>query len=171
MANTGKYVGITGGVLQEELAINTTAGAADANKIIKTDSSGLLAATMLPVGVGPEVVTITASEAIAAGAYVNIWNSTGLKVRNADATVAGKEAVGFSLLGASNAASCVVYLSSQTNTAASGRAIGAKQFLSTTPGTSQETAPAASGNVVQQLGFATSATSVLFEPLQAITLA
>lgn len=171
MANTGKYLGLNAGVIQEELALQVSAGAADAGKIPRLDSAGLLPVTMLPTGVGAEVISVVASETIAAGAYVNIWNSTGLKVRNADATVAGKEAIGFCLVGGAAAATLTVYMASQQNSAVSTRTVGAKQFLGTTPGLGVETAPSASGNVVQQLGFATSATNVIFDPRLAITLA
>ena len=171
MANTGKYLSLTAGVIQEELALQVSAGAGDAGKIIRLDSAGLLPVTMLPSGVGAEAISVVTSEIIAAGAYVNLWNSTGLKARNADASVAGKDAVGFCLVGGAAAATVTVYLASQANNATSGRTVGARQFLSTTPGASQETAPAATGNVVQQLGFAVSATNVLFNPLAPITVA
>lgn len=171
MANNGKYLALTGGVITEENAINVSAGAADANKIPKLDAAGALPISMLPAGVGAETITATTSEALAAGDFVNLWNSTGLKARKADATVAGKEAHGFVLSAVASGAAATVYLPSQTNTSASGRTIGSRQFLSTTPGLAQETAPAATGNVVQQLGVAYSATGVLFNPTQPITVA
>jgi hypothetical protein len=171
VANNGKYLALTAGVITEETAINTSAGAGDASKVIRTDSAGLLPVSMLPSGVGAEVVVATASEALAAGDFVNLWNSTGLKVRKADATVAGKEAVGFVLAAVLNAASATVFLSSQQNSSVSGKTVGARQWLSTTPGLSTETAPSASGNIVQQLGFATAAANVLFNPQQPITVA
>lgn len=171
MANNGKFIALTAGVLTEENAINTSAGAGDAGKIPKLDASGTLPVSMLPAGVGPETVTITASEALSAGDYVNIWNSAGVKVRKADATVAGKEAHGFVLAAVSSSASATVYLPSQTNTATSGKTVGARQYLSTTPGLSTETAPSSSGNVVQHLGVAYAATGVIFQPLMPITVA
>lgn len=171
MANNGKFLALTAGVITEETAINSSAGAGDASKVIKTDSSGLLPVSMLPTGVGAEVVVATASEALAAGDFVNLWNSTGLKARKADATVAGKEAVGFVLAAVLNGASATVYLSSQQNSQVSGKTVGARQWLSTTPGLATETAPSASGNIVQQLGFATAAANVLFNPQQPITVA
>lgn len=170
MANTGKFLGLNAGVIQEELALQVSTGATDAGKIIRTDGAGLLPVSMLPVGVGAETITVTTSEAITAGALVNIWNSTGLKARNADNTTAGKEAVGFVLAGFASGAVATVYLPSQTNTSATGRTIGAKQFLGAA-GAMVETPPTASGAVVQQVGFAYAATGVLFQPLQAITLA
>lgn len=171
MANNGKYIALTAGVLTEETAINTTAGAADAGKVIRTDASGLLPVTMLPTGVGVEAITVTASEAISAGAFVNLWNSTGLKARNADATVVGKEAIGFALTSIASAGSGLIYLLATQNSAVTGKTVGARQWLSTTPGSSTETAPTATGNIVQQLGFATSATNIVFNPSQPVTVA
>lgn len=171
MANNGKFLALTSGTITEETAINASAGAGDAGKIPKLDAAGLLPVSMLPVGVGAEVVTATTSEALAAGDFVNLWNSTGLKARKADATAAGKEAHGFVTGAVSSGQPATVYLPSQTNTAVSGKTVGAKQFLSTTPGLSTETPPAATGNVSQQLGVAYAATGVLFQPQLAITVA
>jgi hypothetical protein len=56
-----------------------------------------------------------------------------------------------------------------TNTGVSGKTPGV-QFLLTAAGTSGSTAPSGSGNVVQKLGVATSATSINFEPQQPIVL-
>ena len=171
MANNGKYLAITSGVVTEENAINTSAGAGDAGKIPKLDASGTLPVTMLPAGVGPETVVLTTSEALSAGDFVNIHISTGVKVRKADATVAGKEAHGFVIAAFGAAVAATVYHPSQTNTAVSGKTPGAKQYLSTTPGATTETAPSASGNIVQSVGMATSATAIIFDPYMPITLA
>jgi len=171
MANNGKYLALTAGVITEETAVQTSAGAGDAGKIARLDAAGTLPVSMLPAGVGPETITITTSEALAAGDLVNIWNSTGAKVRKADATVAGKEAHGFVLAAFSSAVAATVYLPSQTNTSVTGKTVGAKQFLSTTPGLSTETAPTATGNVSQQIGIAHAATAIVFHPLSAITVA
>lgn len=171
MANNGKYLALTAGVITEENAINSSAGAGDAGKIPKLDGAGTLPISMLPAGVGAEVLTVTTSEAMSAGDFVNLWNSTGLKARKADATTAGKEAHGFVISAFGSAASATVYLPSQVNTGVTGKTVGAKQWLSTTPGQSTETAPSATGNVSQQLGVAYSATGILFQPLLAITVA
>lgn len=171
MANNGKYLGLTSGRVQEEAGIATSAGAADAGKIIKLDGAGKIDATFLPVGVGVDVRSVTTSEALAAGDFVNLWSSTGLKARKADATVAGKEAQGFVLVSVSSGATASVYSLDGINSAVSGKTVGARQYLSTTPGLSQETAPAASGNVLQLLGLGLSATEILVESYDGIILA
>jgi hypothetical protein len=170
MANDGKYLNLTGGLPAQESAVNTAAGAGDANKIARLDSTGKWDPSMMPVGVVPEVLTVTASEAISAGDWVNLWNSTGLKARKADATVAGKEAHGFALAAISNGATGSIYLEG-LNTQVTGKTAGDRQFLSTTAGASTTTAPSGAGNQAQVLGVAVSATSISFKPSDPITVA
>lgn len=147
----------------------TSAGAGDSGKLPALDAAGRLDASMLPVGLGPDTAAITTSEALTAGAYVNIWNSTGAKVRNADATTAGKDAMGFVLASFASGAVATVYFEG-TNTSVTGQTPG-KVFLSTTPGVGTTTPPSAAGNVVQLLGFAASPTAVNFNAGQSLVLA
>lgn len=148
---------------------NSSAGAGDAAKLVALDAAGRIDSSMMPVGIGADTQTITASEALAAGDLVNVWNSSGAKVRKADATIAGKEAHGFVLSAVASSASATVYFEG-TNTAMTGLTPGA-QFLATTAGTATVTAPAGTGNVVQRVGFATSATTMNFQSQPPITLA
>ena len=164
-----KFLYNNSGVVTEKAAITTSAGAGDSGKIPGLDSSGRLDNSMMPVGLGADTATITASESLAAGDLVNVWNSTGAKVRKADATVAGKEAHGFVLSAVSSSASATVYFEG-TNTGVSGLTAGV-QYLATTAGTATTTAPSGSGNVVQRVGFATSATALNFQSLSPIVLA
>ena len=170
--DSGKIPALNGSGILDSTIINsknTSAGAGDAGKIPALDSSGRLDATFLPVGVGADTATITTSEAIASGDLVNIWNSSGAKVRKADATVAGKEAHGFGLVGVGSAASATVYFEG-TNTAVTGITPG-PLFLSTTAGATTSTAPSGTGNIVQRVGFGTSTTSMNFQSQPPITLA
>ena len=159
------------GILDSTIVNSKTssAGAGDSGKLPALDGSGRLDSTFMPVGVGADTATITTSEALAAGDWVNVWNSSGAKVRKADATVAGKEAHGFVLSAAGSGAAATVYFEG-TNTAVTGQTPGVV-FLSATAGTGTSTAPSGSGNVVQRVGFATSATSVNFQSGQPLTLA
>lgn len=147
----------------------TSAGAGDTGKIPQLDSSGRIDLTVLPIGVGADTAIITTTEAIASGDFVNVWNSTGAKVRKADATVAGKEAHGFVLVGVGSGASATVYFEG-TNTAVTGQTPG-NVFLATTAGLATATAPSAAGNVVQRIGMAVSATAINFQSQPPITLA
>ncbi|QEL64794.1 hypothetical protein OTERR_13180 [Oryzomicrobium terrae] len=151
-------------------AKNASAGAADAGKVVQLDSTGRIDNSMMPVGIGADTAIIPASEALAAGDYVNIWNNAGsFNVRKADATTAGKEAHGFVLAAVSNGANATVYFEG-SNTQVTGQAAG-NVFLSTTPGLGSATAPTGSGNVVQRIGFATSATAVNFQSQTPVVLA
>ena len=150
-------------------AKNSSAGAGDAAKIVQLDAAGRIDSTMMPVGIGADTASITTSEAVAAGDFINIWNSSGAKARKADATVSGKEAHGFVLVGAASGAAATVYFEGQ-NTAVTGQTPG-PVFLSTTAGTAAAAAPSGSGNVVQRLGFAISATTIVFEANDPIVLA
>lgn len=165
-----KYLKNQNGQVTEEAALQSSAGAADAGKIVSLDASGRLDNSMMPVGIGTDTAVIVASEALAAGNYVNIWNDAGaFKARKADATVAGKEAHGFVLSAVSAAANATVYFEG-TNTAVTGQTPG-RVFLGTTAGVGTATAPSTAGNVVQTVGIAVSATAVNFQSGLPITLA
>lgn len=164
-----KFLRNNAGTLTETEATVVSAGAGNAGDIPALDATGRLDSSVMPVGIGADTASIEASEALAAGDYVNIHNATGAKVRKADATTAGKQAHGFVLAAVSSGAQATVYFEGP-NTQVTGQTPG-DIFLSTTPGVGSSTAPAGSGNVVQRLGVATSATSVNFEAGQPIVLA
>ena len=126
---------------------------------------------MMPVGIAADTASLVASEDISAGEFVNIWNDTGTpKVRLADATVTGKRADGFVLAAALTDESATVYFEG-SNTQLTGMTPGSLQYLDTTAGGVTETAPSTSGNVVQILGRAYSATAMAFEAVNPIELA
>lgn len=164
-----KFLKNNAGTITEESAIVTSAGSGDDGKIPALDASGRLDNSVMPSGIGADTATITASEALAAGDLVNIWNSTGAKVRKADASTAGKEAHGFVLAAVLSAGAATVYFEG-TNAQVTGLTPGV-QFLSTTPGQAAAAAPSGSGNVVQRVGFATAAASLNFQSEVPIVLA
>jgi hypothetical protein len=164
-----KYVAQVAGNLAEKAGQVSSAGAGDAGKLVALDTGGKLDSTLMPAGVGADSLSLTTSEVIASGDFVNIWNSTGAKVRKADATVAGKEAHGFCLVGAGSGASVTVFFEG-TNTGVTGQTPG-PVFLQTTAGLAGSTAPSGSGNVVQRIGFAVSATAINFQSQPPVTLA
>lgn len=156
------------GVLTE-IVTPQVGGGGNANKVPSLDINGRLDVSMLPSGVGADVAILTASEALAAGAWVNVWNNAGaFAVRNADATTAGKEAMGFVLASVLAAGAATVYFDG-INTSVTGQAPGVV-YLSTTPGAGTATPPSATGNAVQKIGFALSATSVTTQVELPITL-
>lgn len=164
-----KFLRFVSGVFTEVFGVQTSAGAANAGDIVALDDTGRLDNSLMPVGIGADTKSITTSEALAAGDWVNVWNSSGAKARKADATTAGKEVHGFVLAAASSGASALVYFEG-TNTQVTGQTPG-PVFLQTTAGSGGATIPSASGNVVQRIGVALSATEVNFEGGPAVTLA
>ncbi len=163
-ADEGKIPALNANGILDSTIINsktTSAGAADAGKIPALDGAGRLDSTFMPVGIGADTAIIVASEDLAAGDFVNIYNSTGAKCRKADATTAGKEAHGFVLAAVSLGNNATVYFEG-TNTQVTGQTPGIV-FLSTTPGAASSTAPSGSGNVIQRIGIATSTTAINFQ--------
>jgi hypothetical protein len=148
----------------------TSAGAGDSGKLPALDAAGKLDTSFMPTGIGADTASIVTSENLSAGDLVNIYDNTGTPTaRKADATTAGKEAHGFVLAATTSPAAATVYFEG-SNTGVSGLTAG-NQFLSTTAGGSTSTAPSGSGNVVQKVGVATSATNLNFEAAQPIVLA
>ena len=164
-----KFLRLVNGVLTEIFGVQTSAGAGNAGDLVSLDDTGRIDNSMMPVGIGADTYTITASETLAAGDWVNVWNDSGAKVRKADATTAGKEAHGFVMSAVTSGNPATVYFEG-TNTQVTGQTPG-PVYLQTTAGTGGATIPSASGNVVQQIGVAVSATAVNFERSAPVTLA
>lgn len=165
-----KFLRLINGVITEVFGIQTSAGAANAGDVPVLDDTGRLDGSMMPVGIGADTATITASETLAAGNWVNVWNDASTaKVRKADATTAGKEVHGFVLSAVTSGNPATVYFEG-TNTQVTGQTPG-PVYLQTTAGAGGTTIPSASGNVVQQVGVALSATAVNFERNTPVVLA
>ena len=165
MAN---YLELDTGRIKEKAGTVTanTAGA-----IIALDGNGKIDNNLLPTGVGAETADITTSETLVAGAIVNIWDNTGANVQNSDATSVGKEGMGFVLTLFTHPTTATVYFAGII-TGLSGLTPGARQYIDkTTAGGLVETAPSASGNIVQCVGRAITDTTMSFEPGEAITVA
>ena len=157
------------GGFEEEESVQA-GGASNADKLASLDSNGRWPDSMMPSGVGADTGVVQASEALSAGDFVNIHaDGSNFRVRKADATSAGKEADGFVISSAASGANADVHFEG-TNTAVTGAAAG-PVYLSTTAGGFTSTAPSGTGNVVQRLGKAYSATSIAFEANSGIALA
>lgn len=172
VGDTGKIPALNASGVLDSTIVNsktTSAGAGDSGKLPALDASGKLDTSFMPVGIAADTVSILASEILAAGDLVNIYNNAGIaNVRKADATTAGKDAMGFVLSAVTAATNATVYFEG-SNTAVTGRTPG-KQYLATTAGTTTTTAPSAAGNIVQLVGIATSATSINVEFQNSIVL-
>ena len=108
----------------------TAGGASNAAAIPQLDANGLLAPTMFPAGIGNDIVTVVASEALSAGAMVNLWNNAGVaNVRNSDSATAsaGKKTSGFVLTAFASGATASVYRSGM-NTQLTGLTPGADYY-------------------------------------------
>ena len=158
----GNYLDRVAGKLKQIAGITSSAGAGDDGKIIALDSAGKLDSSFMPAGVGADTTSILASEGLAAGDLVNIYDNAGTaNCRKADATTAGKEADGFVLAVVTSGANATVYPVGSSNTQVTGLTAGT-QYLSTTAGGMSITPPSASGNIVQEVGSASSATAMVF---------
>lgn len=165
-----KYLKANNGAHEEVEGLVESAGAGDAGKIPALTDAGLLALTLMPVGIGPDTASIVATEDLAAGDFVNIYNDAGVaKCRKADATTVGKEVWGYVLAVVTNGNSAQVYFEGH-NTQVTGLTPG-PLFLSTTAGLATSTCPTASGNIQQKLGVAVSAVNMNFEHGNFIILA
>ena len=145
-----------------------------ANAIPALDPTGRIAVAQMPVGVGPEVFTVATSETLVAGNEVNLWkNGAVLNVRKADSSAIGKESNGFVLAGFTHPTNATVYgRGGVTNTAATCVTLGARQYLSTTPGATVETMPTYAGGarICQLLGKAITLTEMTEESHDYIVL-
>ena len=155
---------------KEITATQTSAGAANANQIPALSATGFLDPSLFPAGIGTATVVLPTTEVIASGALIDIWGGAGgttPSVRNANATDATKPAQGFVNAGVASGANATVNFPGSLITGLTGLTIGASYFLSAaTSGAvvAAAAAPAASGNIVQQIGTAVSATSIIFNP-------
>jgi hypothetical protein len=156
MANRYLAIGTVG--RQEEVeALVTRTGTGDAGKIVATASDGRIDPSVLPLGVGPDLVSAVASEAIGAGKYVNLYNNGGVTTMRLADNSNDRPAHGFCKDAVANAGTGLVYFEGP-NAGVSGRTIGARQYLGTA-GSPVETVPAAPA-ILQYLGIATQTTEI-----------
>ena len=117
----------------------------------------------------PEI-PLPAYESMTGPALVNVFSDAGTaKARYANATTSGKEATGFITDTVAAGGTAVVYVLGEIEGLA-GLTPG-RYYLSTSNGAVTATAPTGSGNVVQYVGTAHSATEMMFEPEDGIILA
>ncbi len=150
----------------EVSAVESSAGVGDEGKIVALNASGHIDSTMFDSALLSETKVAPASENLAAGDLVNIWNDAGtLKVRKADASAAnaGEKAHGFVNAAVTAPANATVYFDGEVS-GLSGLTLGAEYFLSdSTPGGITATPVTTAGNLLQSVGVAKSATTLSFE--------
>jgi hypothetical protein len=114
---------------------------------------------------------ILASQTLAAGDLVNLHTVTGaIRMRKADATDETKPAHGYVTSAVTSGNVGAMFGPGTINDAVTGLTPGATYFLSTTAGLTTATPPSTGGNIVQKIGEATSATTLLFEPEDTVQL-
>lgn len=159
------------GVMHEIEGQSVSAGSGDAGKFFVPGADGKWDVSLMPTGIGPQTKSLVASEAIAAGAGINVWLDAGtVKMRNADASAAsaGKACHGFVLAAVASAATGSAYFEGEIS-GLSGLTGGATYFLSdTTPGAFTLTPVTTAGRILQKIGVATSATTIDFEASEPI---
>lgn len=160
-----KYLGLVAGAKKLIAALQTSAGVADAGKIIATNDQGKLDESLLPTGIGANTVPLPATEALAAGSFVNVFANAGVaSVRLADNTN-GRYADGYVKDAVANAATATVYPLDTTNSSVTGLTAGLRYYLGTAGGTIatplDETAAGNVGKISQYLGYAKSPTELV----------
>lgn len=164
------YLGLDANGLIAEAAATVIGGTGHDGEIPALNTGGLLDLSVMPVGIGPDTVSLVTSDDLASGDLVNIYyTGTSPKVptaRKADATN-GRPAHGFVLAGTSQPASASIYLAGNI-TGFSGLTPGHAQFLGTA-GAATETPNATSGQLLQNIGVAATTATIAFLPGQAIT--
>ncbi len=155
----------TGPGLQEATTVATAGTAGQADRIPALDANGRLDISMMPAGIaGADTVQATATEALAAGDFVNLHAGGVRKADNSN----DREANGYVIAAVANAAQATVYCD-DVNTL-TGLTVGTAYYLGT-GGAVTATQPTAANALVQFLGRASSTTQLRTQIGPAIRLA
>lgn len=152
-------INVPGGL--QQVAASATGGVGNEEKVVSTNNAGVLDPSLFPAGIGKDIVTIPASEALAAGDSVNIHVVSGAaRVRKSDSATAngGKKADGFVLSVYASGGLAQVYRSG-LNSSLTGLSPGLDYYMGPS-GTVTTVAPTAAGQTQQFLGKAISATTL-----------
>ena len=162
-----RYLTISGNQKVLGSATSTSAGVADADKIVATGPDGFIDPSLLP---DSEQIIREAGEGLSARDAVNIYNDGGTaKVRKADASSFSTRAMGFVKDNSLVTEDAVVFSEGIIGGFA-GLTIGDPVFLSATSGEITQAPPTGAGDIWQMLGEAYSATEVRIEIEEAIVL-
>lgn len=161
MADKYLKTGTSSADFEAQEAQDTSSGASDGGKIVALGSDGKLDSTLFATGFGESTLSLTASEALSAGDFVNVFDDAGTpSMQKADATTAGKAADGFVLTSITSGNTGTFYALGEMNDQLSALTTGSIYYLSTTAGTATTTRPSASGNVIQRLGRAVNTSTI-----------
>lgn len=167
----GDYLRRTTAGLKEAIAVNSSTGTGDADKIVKLNAQGKINDNMLPSGVGEDTFQAEASESLAAGDFINLFDDAGvLKMRKADASN-NRRAHGFVRLSVNMGESGAAYGAGYINDQLTGLTQATTYYLGETAGGVATSGPASAANVIhQEVGFAFSATELYFVPKDPVEL-
>ena len=160
---TGKYA-------QE--ATTSTGGTGQENKVPNLGTSGRLAESMMPLGIGTDTVVAPASEGLSAGDMINLFNDSGtVKMRKADAGTNQYQAHGFVKEAVVSGNDGTAYLGGIVSGTFDAGDIGNPVFAGDTPGQATVTPVSGSGKLHQVIGTVISTTEFDFECDQPVVLA
>lgn len=149
---------VSGKITQVEATV-VSAGAGDAGEVVALDSNGKLDVSVLPVGVGPDVAVVLASENLGVGDYVNIYDNLGTaNVRLADNSN-GRDAHGFVKDAVTSGNNATVYFEG-ANDDLSGLTPGARYYVDTAGGVTSTPPTIATATISQFVGIAINATTI-----------
>lgn len=154
MAGALKFItALTDGTRKLVSGITSSAGGADANKVIATNGSGVLDVSFLPPGVEVQVRSVPSTDDFVAGDFVNIYDNAGTdSARFAVANDITRRAHGYVLASSTTGDIVDVYVTG-VNNQVTGTANVEYYLSSTTPGAATATAPAQTTNhFLQVLG-------------------
>lgn len=160
------------GKTKQIFAIVTSAGAADAGKIPALDAGGKLDSSFMPSGIGANTVSAVASEAIAAGKFINLYQNAGaLNMRLADNSN-GREAHGYVTTAVTNGTSGTAQRLNTVNAGLTGLTPGSEYWLGTAGGVISTPLDSVTdvGKLDQSIGIAKSATELVTFELGSVTL-
>lgn len=167
-----KYLSLKAdGDLQQVEATVSSTGTGSAGDIVALDSAGRLTTSVLPTGIGREVISIEAAEALTAGDLVNMYNDSGTtKVRKADNSNS-RRAHGFVISAATSGNNVDVYFAG-FNSGVSGGTAGAKGYLGTAGAiiTTSLNPTTVNGRILQAVGHFSSGSNFVFNPAEPIFL-
>lgn len=165
-----KFISWISGRLTEVQPITTSAGAGDASKMIQTDSSGLIDASLMPSGIVPDQFAGTSNGAITAKDLCYV-EAAGTIARATAASPTPQQCIGWATSSVATGQPVTIQLEGKI-TGLAGLTVGARYFLSDVSpgGLLVAPGPTGAGKYAQWVGTAVSATVLNFEPDDAILL-
>lgn len=162
------------GKTKQIFGTQSSAGVADAGKIPALDAAGRLDSSMMPLGVGSQTVSATASETLGAGKFINFHDNGGtFSARLADNSN-GRRADGFVTTTVNSGQTATVYPLDGVNAGLTGLTVGADYWLGTAGGVTatplDETDAGNANKISQRLGIARSATELVTDDSGVVVL-